>query len=96
MAEAANANEVGHEHSAEKVLERMARKFIAILNFGKFEIWMRDYDPSLKRHFWQAISKQHFLDYFQDEKVEVGRKLVSKAELFLNSRNKEEIPGCGL
>jgi len=75
------------------VVEQMARRYIAILNAGKFEIWMRDYDPAFQRQYWQAMSKQSFSDFFMDEKVQVGSKIVTKADLFLGSRKKRKYRG---
>lgn len=76
--------------AAEQAVKELGRKFVPTLNAGKFEVWMRDYDPNFNREYWQPLSKQAFKDYFEDNTVEVptgngGSKRMNKADLFLKA-----------
>lgn len=69
----------------EAVVEELGGKFVLTLNAGKFEVWMRDYDPAFKRQYWQPMSKQAFKDFFEDERVRIDGKTISKADVFLKA-----------
>lgn len=80
----------------ESVMAELGKRFVATLNAGKFEVLMRDYDPAFGRQYWQPMSKQAFKDYFEDERVRIDGRTISKADVFLKNQSSRKRKYSGI
>ncbi|WP_051558765.1 bifunctional DNA primase/polymerase [Allorhizobium undicola] len=79
------------------LVERMNERFCAVLNGGRFLIYMEDeddvFDPP--RRVWTKLSRESFLHFHEDERVQVngGKRALSVAEVWLASPRRRKYSG---
>lgn len=79
------------------LVEHMNERFCAVLNGGKFLVYMEDeddvFDPP--RRVWTKLSRESFLHFHEDERVQVsgGKRALSVAEVWLASPRRRKYSG---
>lgn len=79
------------------LVARMNERFCAVLNGGRFLVYMEDeddvFDPP--RRVWTKLSREAFLHFHEDERVQVGvgKREASVAEVWLASPRRRKYRG---
>lgn len=87
----------GEPKRARDLIDRMNGRFCAVLNGGKFSVFMEDEDGAFDppRRVWTRLSRETFLHYHEDERVRPmgGKKDLSVAEVWLADPRRRKYPG---
>lgn len=77
----------------EAVLEEMNAKHCVVFDGGKFRIFTEEFDPVLKRPFFQRSTKDDFENLYSNSLVEVGDNLISKSKMWLKNAKRRQYKG---
>jgi hypothetical protein len=75
------------------VVDELNELHAVVMEGGKFRIFTEQFDPVLKRSFYQRSSKEDFENLYSNALVEVADKLVPKSQLWLRSAARRQYIG---
>ena len=78
----------------DSVMEQLNAKHAVVMEGGKFRIFTEQYDPVIKRPFFQRSTKDDFCNLYTNDSVELpGGRVVSKAQVWLKHPARRQYEG---
>jgi hypothetical protein len=77
----------------EFVMETLNTEHCVVMDGGKFRIFTEQFDPVLKRPFFQRSTKDDFENLYSNQLVEVGDKLLTWSHVWLRSAKRRQYKG---